>query len=764
MPQPPNTALRIAVPIVLLAGGVLVAWSIFRNTGGGTTPGASPATPTVPAPATPPTGGPPTAPTAPANGGPPPIGPAPPAPGAPAPNFVAEFFPAPPGTPTPAYAPLGSALDPAVNDFELRLEFSHLGAGIESLRLANQYETVANKDHERLQQFYPLPANSRLGIASMSALGVDINGVFVKLSTDPVKAGSYWQQDPKDPGLFTARILDAGGAAVATITRHYRLTPGSYEILVEQTLTNLADKPITAIWHQLGPVDLPIGVLRYGGDRRRVRFGYLLPKSVDPSQSYVQSSGSGLFSSIPGLYAHAEAVGKDPKADKVLWPTLQTTSACYTLTWAGTANRYFAVVVQPALDPTDPNASKAFSLVASVDRLVWDDGLRQPGSTAVALRLTTVPLTAEPGKSADLSMGVYAGPMSPKYMDPATEPRAAAVHLDQIVIYTFGGPCAFCTFQPLTHFLRWYLGILHDYVLRDWGLAIIVLVLCVRTLLHPVTKFSQTSMMRFGKQMQGLAPKQKKLQEKFKADPKKLREEMARLMREENINYAGALGCLPMFLQTPIWIALFAMLYFTFELRHEPAFFGLFPSLGRLITGRPWTFLADLAEPDNFINFRSLFGLNSIQVPLLSNFMGPVEGINILPLILGVVFFIQQKYLSPPTAATLTPEQQQQQKMMKIMSVVMFPVFMYNVPSGLALYTMTNSILGIFESRYIRRHFEQVEALRTAQPRPLPSRTVSERAGPERPGFFARLQQRIEAAQKEAQRRRSMEAKRRPKK
>jgi len=77
--------------------------------------------------------------------------------------------------------------------------------------------------------------------------------------------------------------------------------------------------------------------------------------------------------------------------------------------------------------------------------------------------------------------------------------------------------------HPLTHFLRWYLGILHDYVLRDWGLAIIVLVLCVRTLLHPVTKFSQTSMMRFGKQMQGLAPKQKKLQEKFKDDPKKLR-------------------------------------------------------------------------------------------------------------------------------------------------------------------------------------------------------------------------------------------------
>ena len=99
--------------------------------------------------------------------------------------------------------------------------------------------------------------------------------------------------------------------------------------------------------------------------------------------------------------------------------------------------------------------------------------------------------------------------------------------------------------------------------------------------------------------MQRIAPKQKKLQEKYKDEPKKMQAEMARLMREENVNFRGALGCLPMFLQSPIWIALYAMLYFLFDLRNEPAFFGLFQNL----TNGSWGFLADLSTPDRFVDF-----------------------------------------------------------------------------------------------------------------------------------------------------------------
>jgi len=161
------------------------------------------------------------------------------------------------------------------------------------------------------------------------------------------------------------------------------------------------------------------------------------------------------------------------------------------------------------------------------------------------------------------------------------------------------------------------------------------------------------------------------------------------------VNYAGMLGCLPMFLQMPIWVALYAMLYFSFDLRHEAAFFGVFQT----VSGGSWSFLADLSSADHFIDFGTVL----FSLPLF----GSVSGFNLLPILLGVVFFLQQKYLTPPPSPNMTPEQLQQQKIMKVMMVVMFPVLMYNAPSGLSLYFITNSTLGILESRYIRSHVDK---------------------------------------------------------
>ena len=61
------------------------------------------------------------------------------------------------------------------------------------------------------------------------------------------------------------------------------------------------------------------------------------------------------------------------------------------------------------------------------------------------------------------------------------------------------------------------------------------------------------------------------------------------------------------------------------------------------------------------------------------------------------------------SSATMTPEQEAQQKMMKVMMVVMFPVMMYNAPSGLAVYFITNSTLGILEGRYVRAHIDELD-------------------------------------------------------
>jgi membrane protein insertase Oxa1/YidC/SpoIIIJ len=90
---------------------------------------------------------------------------------------------------------------------------------------------------------------------------------------------------------------------------------------------------------------------------------------------------------------------------------------------------------------------------------------------------------------------------------------------------------------------------------------------------------------------------------------------------------------------------------------------------------------------------------------------------------MGLVFWFQQKYMSPPTTATMTEEQLQQQKIMKVMMVVMFPIMLYAAPSGLTLYILTSSCIGIVESRAIRRRLAYLDSLPqdapgTAAPRP----------------------------------------------
>src|SRR5206468_8176072 len=109
------------------------------------------------------------------------------------------------------------------------------------------------------------------------------------------------------------------------------------------------------------------------------------------------------------------------------------------------------------------------------------------------------------------------------------------------------------------------------------------------------------------------------------------------------------LGCAPMFLQMPIWIALWRALQSTFELRQAPFLYG-------------WTWIHDLSKPDQFIKFGA-------AIPLL--FGISLAAINLLPLAMMVVTWLNQKYMPQPAAAT--PEQEQQQKMMKWMSML-FPL------------------------------------------------------------------------------------------
>jgi YidC/Oxa1 family membrane protein insertase len=758
MPKKPNKVVRLVVPLVLFVGAILVAVAVFRNSGltqrqsvqsaqsqqqpdsatsataqpTGTQSASTQATP-VQADAVQPeqaAASPGAATQAGGSGSP-----------AAAANTPAAEPAAPTAPPTEvigvrarrftsdplstSFTPLGST-DPK-SPFQFRIDFSPLGAGLKNVELTHHFSTIKRQDRIRVQHEHTLPLYSTRGAAlsdsngkpltanlvPFSAAWIEVNGQIVPLSTaegDPI-----WRQISADtPGAFEAIIEDATGREILRVERAFTLSNESYVVTLTQRVRNTSPSPVRFKFHQFGPVDLDQDAFAYGGDKRRVRFGYLLNAQSDPTRQFVsadrfmQTRQDVLGKVIPSFAPDGTPNTFDdgfqafiyPEV-KPLWPNEKSAKDQLEFVWTGVSNRYFGAAIHSLVDPASLTKSKAMPFIESVDRLVLSrvdkDG---KGPSFVGVRLSTPLLELPAGGEANLDAGIFAGPLSRPGID--ADPLAKAAGLGELVVFNFGGLCGPCTFPVLTDLLFWLLHFLHDSVFFDWSIAIIFLVIIVRSCLHPVTKWSQIRIQRFGKQMQEMAPKQKKIQEKYKDEPKVMQQEMAKLWREEGVNPAGMLGCIPMFLQMPIWIALYATLYFAVELRHAGAFFGVFQA----ISSGKWGFLGDLSEADRLWEFGTSF-----SIPFLSTMIGPISSFNILPIILGAVFFAHQKYLSPPTTATMTPEQELQMKMVKWMSVFLFPLFMYNAPSGLAIYFIANSTFAIVENKWIRRHIDKHDLL-----------------------------------------------------
>ncbi|MCC6284530.1 MAG: YidC/Oxa1 family insertase periplasmic-domain containing protein [Phycisphaerales bacterium] len=584
-----------------------------------------------------------------------------------------------------APTPIG-ALDPE-GPAAMRVEFSRYGAGVASIELAGHFESIRRQEHVRVQREVDF-ANT--GMTPLSVESVTIDGVVVPLQAVPGPDGKerrVWQEVA--PGSFRAEIRDGEDRPIVEITRQFTLESGSYELGVRQRVCNLSGRPVKVALSEYGPVEIEDDISSIG-DRRRVRVGHLLSTRNDPSRTHVVADGE--LRSRSGVIGGKKA-GVYP-AVKDFWPTKTAASRGYELVWIAQTSRYFAVAVH---SPQPEGGVAPLGGGRVVQRVVANTRAQNAMDAVLGLRFASAAQSLAPGAEADLDLVVYAGPLQKSLMN--AEEGAKRIALGEAVAFNAGGMCGWCTFDWLTTPILGLLRVLHNYVVFDWALAIIVLVLIVRSILHPVTRWTQIRMQMMGKQMQAIAPRLKKIEEKYANDPKAGQMEKARLMREAGVGPMGCLAFLTAFLQTPVWLAVYAVIFYAFELRQQPAFFGVFQSM----TGGAWSFLADLAQPDRAVWFR--------HGPTLPIF-GRVDSINVLPVVLGVVFFLQQKYLTPPQAsANLTPEQRQQQAIVRWIIVFVFPLFMYNSPSGLTLYFVANSTLGIFESRWIRAHIAKHDLL-----------------------------------------------------
>ncbi len=207
----------------------------------------------------------------------------------------------------------------------------------------------------------------------------------------------------------------------------------------------------------------------------------------------------------------------------------------------------------------------------------------------------------------------------------------------------------------------------------NFGIAIIVFTIVMRFATWPLT----ASQYKQSRAMQAIQPKMQELQKKYKGkDPKKLQQETMALYKEAGVN---PLGCvLPMLVQMPIWIALYQVI--------------------RLSLGE---------TPESFVTLsQTLYPIGYVHeaVPLDNQFLiwnlGQPDALLILPVLVGITMYVQQKMISPTPQSTgqLTQQQlqqQQTQQMMTWMMPLMFAYFTFTVPAGLGLYWAVSNIAGI---------------------------------------------------------------------
>lgn len=526
-----------------------------------------------------------------------------------------------------------------------------------------------------------VPINGRLEtIPLLSARSISIGGTELNLVP-----AVCWKATGK--GKFIAEVQNAAGEPILRVDRTWVLN--GWDITLDQRVVNLSGRDLTIRWSQYGPPNLEADRSRYM-DRRRFRFGYLLGNEQDPDRL------AGVVADGSLLLELTDVTNED--ASPVLWPGETAATEGFELSWFASTNRYFAMAIHPLLDAEGRGEVSLEGSVGEITRY-----LATVNEEPVVLTTCWWPsaagaeATLPAGGEKSLAMGVYAGPLEQSIL--ADNEPYRELNMSGMILYQMSSFCAICTFQWLAHLLLIVLAFFDHFVVFDWGVAIILLVICVRTLLHPITRKSQMGMQKFGKQMQRLKPEIDKLQKKYGGDKKKMQEEQMRLFREHGINPLQMLGCLPMFLQMPVWIALYAALYFSFDLRQQPAFWGVFQDLGG------WPFLADLASPDHFF---------WEAAEPFKFFMWNITGGNLLPLLMGVIFFFQQKYMTPKTS--MSAEQETQQKIMRVMMVVLFPLMLYSAPSGLTLYILTSSSIGILESRHIRKQVDAMDLDQLVKP------------------------------------------------
>jgi len=514
--------------------------------------------------------------------------------------------------------------------------FSNRGARIEELRLDGYWDApdLSDEDRQDREHWARLLVDLDTGSGRTGSLLLRASKSSERLVREPLDEVLWKHELLKDRGATTGvRFTHAPGTGV-TFVKTVEVRPGSFELGVDIELRNDNEEFV-------GPAQFVF-----------VPASCVPPESAD--KFYIEPQAIAAWEAGGDVNVIVE---QKNERSRDLLGDLQGAG---TLAFGGVHSKYFALLLY-ALD----DASQATLLGASWKRIYDAEYVSEnPGSETAGNRQIISELDLrvripEPGRSTVYSYSLYAGPKDRAILA-STQPSFASLSREDLGFFT-----------GIASILLAVLGFFQS-LTGNWGVSIILLTVSVRAVLFPLNRRSQTSMARHQTKMKRVQPKIDEIKKKYEGNAQKIRQEQARIMQEEGA-FPPLGGCLPVFLQIPVFFGLFQMLRASFDLRQAP-FLG-------------W--IEDLSKPDHLMRI----DLNT-HLP----FIGTIEWLNVLPPIMVVLWVLQQRVMPKPT-----DEQAQRMQKMMMWMPVMFGFFLYNYAAGLSLYMITQSTLGILEQTVIKK-------------------------------------------------------------
>jgi len=600
----------------------------------------------------------------------------------------------------PAETVIIGAKDPCTEDpdigFKFQLELSSKGAGI----IRGTFSNGDGKGFDDRDPRNPKP------LVILSPVGGDIlsmaNREFVlvrqnrQLSLDMLSWKSLGVEKGRDgsqTARFKATIETSAGEPVVRLMKTYTVYLGSYQADCNVAVENLSADRQEVRFNLGGPVG--IGKEDARSDMRKVVGGFLASSGeiISSRKDLAVGFPTTLFSKKVGLkdstVKYQEAVRGRNKAeiqkareDLSIGRNLPGRQRYAHFLWAAITNKYFTAILRPV-----PEQSKSYCDWVA-DETSWfynpdEDKSANSGDETIGVNLKIASNTLGPAGQAGCAITynfqLYVGPKDKRIFDENADYR----RLGFVNTIDFMACCCpEAMIRPIAFgilaAMKWMYGFIHNY-----GVVIIILVFLFRLVMHPITKKSQVSMSRFQKIM--TTPEALEVKKKYADNLAEQQRQMMQVYKKYGVSPAGQVtGMLPMLVQMPIWIALWGAINTSIDLRGAPFL--------------PF-WITDLSVPD------ALFRFSAVNLPIF----GKVDSFNLLPILMGVAFYLQQKMMPSQAGMSADPKVAQQQKIMSIMMVLLFPLMLYGGPSGVNLYIMSSVFAGVFEQYVIRKHIREKE-------------------------------------------------------